>query len=650
MKKIIASACLVAIGLLSSHTAVQANPAQTIFNNIGMTYSGDPAGVMKSQSRTIYSFGGGMATARGKKVSLMAVDPPSVSAGCGGISWHFGGFAFISAEEIRQMIEAISQAALGVVIDLALSTLCPMCHSVMDKMRALANAARAMIADACRIAKKLGDMITGTGLLGSEGKRTECGTGAARSGVSGGVMDAQLDSVCDSLSSATDWLNKAGENFNKWLDGGNKAVSGGAAPTEEEKLANVNSTYAALTALGYPDGLAKDIILSSIGMAIYPAKMSTDCSEPMGKLRATDAADLAQVSNEVRDQILGFAPEAPAGGPQVNVATGAEGETKTTPAPAAASDASKTKPVCYAPPLLSPASNRETGKWGLAEVGKRLVCGFDTTADFNRFSTKFAVLIGGDVEAFKREFQKSQLAIMCGVKQAASLAGGGGGGASGGDENPLIYKCRKGCLQPEMYRLKTALGADSVADYGGVGWMVMDALYSGVLKVQAGDQGPLEDRTLAVLMASEFPLFRLMNMSAVYGDTATSLLSAYGARIATSHVESTLNRLLRPGALPTVKLENGNAVHRMELQLLRQQIDAMADGLGTATDQVKNRMAEKKALVDQIIQVNKALQADIMMTGLASNNQLAVSLKKQATLATGGGGGGGGGTPPNPGP
>lgn len=623
MKSIIASACLVALGLFSTQTSVHATSAEGIFKNIGMTYSGDAAGVLKGQARTIFSFGGGMTTARGKKVSLMAVDPPSVSAGCGGISWHFGGFAFISAEEIRQMIEAISQAALGVVIDLALSTLCPMCHSVMDKMRALANAARSMIADSCRIAKKLGSMITGTGLLGSEGKRTECGTEAARSGISGGVMDAQLDSVCDSLSSATDWLNKAGDNFNKWLDGGNKAAAG-AAPTEEQKLANVNATYAALTALGYPDGLAKDVILSSIGMAIYPAKMSTDCSEPMAKLRASDASELAGLTPQVQSEILGFNEKPPAGGPQVEVATGAEGATKTTPAPTAPSDASKTKPVCYAPPLLAPSSN-EAGKWGVAEVGVRLVCGFDMKADLGRFATKFAPMVGGNVDAFKQEFQKSRLALMCGVSKDA--------GTTPSEENPLLYKCRKGCLEPEMVRLKDALQA-SGGEYSGVGWFVMDALYSGVMKVRAGDKGALDAETLSVLMASEFPLFRLMNMSAVYGDTALSILSAYGARIATSHVESTLNRLLRPGALPTVKLENGNAVNRQEVHLLRAQIDNMADSLGQMTDKTKDRMAEKKALVDQIVQVNKALQADVLMTGLASNNQLAVNLKKQAALAS----------------
>lgn len=643
MKNLIATTCM-AIGALGFSAVSQAGPAASIAEGLNMTINTTPGGVLHSQARTIFSFGGGMVTAQGKKISLMAVDPPGFSAGCGGISWHFGGFAFISAQEIRQLIEAVSQAALGVVIDLAMQTLCPQCHAVISQMRALANAARAMIADSCRIAKGLaGNLLKETGIFEPENMRTECGSKTASTGKTDGILAAQFDKVCDTMQSVSDTLSSFGADVNKWLDGGNAALAGaqpGAKRPSNETMQTVgNMTYNALGALGFPDGFAKDIILSSIGMSITPAKDGKDCTDAFTNLKATPKSEEDKLSITTASQNAAASNDSSKSEEETPDEATAEQEKKSdTPPPIPVTDAKTGKLLCYAPPLLN----------NTVEVGKRLICGFDMKKDLDKFANAWAESMGYTVDGFKQKMYTQPVGVMCNLapKSGKDPSGAPATDANGApvetvtsrtpsDENPFIYQCKNGCLQPKMLRLKDALtqtgtGTDS-DKYSGVVWYVMDALYKGVAKVAAGDQGPLDPETVAILTNSDYPLFRVMNLAAVYSYTASNILEAYSAAIATNHVEATLNRMLRPGAMPHIQLKSVNGLSRPEIYGLREQIDAMADKLGTINSKTMARLSEKQAIIEQLVQINKSIQAELITTGLSSNGQLAVSLKKQVT-------------------
>jgi hypothetical protein len=80
----------------------------------------------KSQSRSIYNLGGysirGPST---KQVQFISISPPSIKAGCNGISAHFGGFSFISGSEISRLIDAIAKAAPGMILNLVIKQLYP---------------------------------------------------------------------------------------------------------------------------------------------------------------------------------------------------------------------------------------------------------------------------------------------------------------------------------------------------------------------------------------------------------------------------------------------------------------------------------------------------------------------------------------------
>lgn len=635
MKKLITTACLSAIATLGVHTSANAVNAANIFSQIGMSTNLTSGGSVHSQARSIYSLGGGMATAKGKRITLMAVDPPGFKAGCAGISWHFGGFSFISVQEIVEMIKAVARSAVGVVIDLAMQTLCPQCQAIMSQMRAMANTARGMAADSCRVAKGLGDMLKNTGIFGKENLKTECGTTSAASGQSDDTLSSFFTEACAQMKNVNATLDDAANTLNKFLSGGNKALADEGKKSVPDELVEStgNMTYKAVSSLGYADGLSKDIILSSIGMAIYPAKTATDCSGDLGLISPTASADYANLpASEVASVATAQSGTADTSATNVeSPETLVTGDTpggvadvaaeKTTKAASLlnATDSKTSRLVCWAPPLIE----------GGVAVGIRLVCGFNPKADLDKFAATWAPLLqpGTDTtvaaEEFKRTLSSSEFGKMCNLSQSATVD-------LINDEasNLKLYKCDKECHKPEVIKLNDALQAGINDKYTGVAWYVMDALYRGVAKVKNGTEA-LDPDTVGILTIADYPLFRIMNLAAVYGSTATKMLEAYSAKIATQHVDTTLTRLLRVGALPHVTMKDQKGLGRNEVLSLREQIDRLNDNIGTMNTRISSSLAEKQALIDQINQLNKAIQSDIISTGLANNNDLAISIKNQ---------------------
>lgn len=613
-----------ALGIVND---AQATNATNIFNSLGMTSSITSGGSMHSQARSIYSFGGGMVTAKGKKVTLMAVDPPNFSAGCSGISWHFGGFAFISADEIRQLIEAISQASLGIVVDLAMQTLCPQCYAVMNKLRDLANAARNATADACRVATAMGSMLMDKMGYSAETSKTKCGTASSRAGKSDSVLNSYLDSTCNTLDKVNGTLNGMGTALENWLNSGNKKP-GADAVTADEVAQVGNMTYRALTALGYPDGLSKDILLSSIGMAIYPPKESRDCAEAIQNLSASSKVEQYSVPDSVKETNNNVSND------DKTITTTEKGSevpsTQTTSAKAP-SDGTKSRQLCYLPPLIDN---------GFKELGYKLVCGFDVPGDLKRFATRWqGISSDASVDAFIAAYENSSLGAMCNARSQLTGIMGPPAPIAATDtaRNPWIYTCRAEsgqCTKPKQIRLADAVATTSSASgmYTGLAWYIMDALYAGVSAVKDG-KTKLPDATIAVLNGSDYPLYRVMNMSAVYGYTARQLLDAYAALIAADHVSDSLNQMLRPGSLPQIGAQSANGLGRTEVLGLLQQIDYMSKDMGAFRDKSKSRLQDKQQLVEFIMQVNRALQAEVISNGLANNSRMAVSLKKQTEAA-----------------
>ncbi len=615
MRKLFMTACLIITTLFSAMNGAYAGSvtAENIFSSLGGTTTIDQGGAIHSQTRSIYSLGGGMTTFKGKRVSLLAADPPSFSAGCAGISWHFGGFSFISVDEIRQMVEAIAQASLGVAVDLAMQTLCPQCYAVMSKLRDIANMMRNAAADSCKVAKHFGAMLQEKGVFSSDKRITDCSQVSADAGKVDSFMGA-LTSPCSLINKAETELTTIGNDVLNFLGAGNNGVA--KTPPKDIVDASGNMTYEALDALGYKDGFVKNVLLSYTGMAIIDPVPGKDCKESFKNLFGSSAAD-AKASSEVL-KLIGDEP------PTTVITT-----TNTNPTPSDAKDsaakteagqATKSSVVCYAPPLLT----------GVQEMAMKMICGYYPQADMATFSTRFNLS--------PEKLAASSLGAMCRVNKLADMASAGPNRAlsmsTKDQDDPWIYSCSaeatSRCVRPQLVRMSNAVyGASPTGDYTGLAWMIMDALYSGVRAV-ATDK-PLPATTVAILNGSGYPLYRLINMAAVYPGMADELLQAYGAIIATHYALDTIEKISKPGILPTISLKAGKGgLPRQEVTQIREHIMNILNEAGPMRDQVLKRLSEKRALVDTIVEVNRALQAEVISQGLGGNADLAVSIKRQA--------------------
>lgn len=120
-------------------TCVNANSAgmDDVFNELNANV-GNPS-VIKTQTMNYYHGGNLTTSSPVKSYNLAAASAPSVSAGCGGIDLHMGGFSFISKEEFVTLMRNIGSNALGYGFKIALQNICPTCENVMTSLQNTAD-------------------------------------------------------------------------------------------------------------------------------------------------------------------------------------------------------------------------------------------------------------------------------------------------------------------------------------------------------------------------------------------------------------------------------------------------------------------------------------------------------------------------------
>ncbi|MDP2564383.1 conjugal transfer protein TraH [Pseudoalteromonas marina] len=110
---------------------------------------------MRSKTRTTISAGRFKAYAKKTRLSVFDFSPPSMSAGCGGVSLHFGGLSFANGEQYKQLVESIIQNSPGLLIQLAITTACEPCGTAFKNIQKVVDLARKASTDSCEAASML---------------------------------------------------------------------------------------------------------------------------------------------------------------------------------------------------------------------------------------------------------------------------------------------------------------------------------------------------------------------------------------------------------------------------------------------------------------------------------------------------------------
>lgn len=197
--------------------AANATDLNAAFGNLlspGGTVSVNEPGRYQSGARNSFIAGGlEMRVPKSSNAGQMfSVTPPRITAGCNGISAHFGGFSFISGAEFEQMLKSIaSGAALGFVSMMVMKTLCPPCEAVVQFLKTAAQQAARLSKDSC----KWGQDMAAKWMAGESSQSNTmqvCGTSLASSGSGSDYLKLMesIDGACNSMTKAVDAL--VGEN------------------------------------------------------------------------------------------------------------------------------------------------------------------------------------------------------------------------------------------------------------------------------------------------------------------------------------------------------------------------------------------------------------------------------------------------------
>jgi len=88
-------------------------------------------------------------------VQPIKIVPPSIQAGCGGISITGGALSFMSFDQLVSLLQGVVAAAPGVAVRLILSTVCPQCDTIMSSVMQLVNQINSMNFNSCQITQNL---------------------------------------------------------------------------------------------------------------------------------------------------------------------------------------------------------------------------------------------------------------------------------------------------------------------------------------------------------------------------------------------------------------------------------------------------------------------------------------------------------------
>ena len=118
----------------------------------------------QAQSVGFYSGGSLYARSQVRNQSIANINLPKVTAGCGGIDLHMGGFSFIDSRQIQVLAKEIMSNGLSYGFSLALETVTPLIANNFKDWRNVINSINNMNINSCEMA---------TGLVGSVFPKTE---------------------------------------------------------------------------------------------------------------------------------------------------------------------------------------------------------------------------------------------------------------------------------------------------------------------------------------------------------------------------------------------------------------------------------------------------------------------------------------------
>lgn len=545
-----------AAGVILPFSAAQASTdATTAFNNLLGSVSTTGPGYFTSAERNMFVGGNLRTFVPTSNLSLVSFTPPSISAGCGGISVVFGGFSFLNGQQFQQLVQNIMQNAVGYAVYIGIRILCPMCSDILQELQKIAHLLAANGINSCQIAESLvngalnmaGVSVPSTSSLNSSSQ--DCSQTASSAGAATDFVAAET-SICQGTSSALGWLDSQIQSVGSALGANGSAHEAGA-----HIMVDGNPDWAGLTWAGYSDTYVKEIILSIVGT-------SSNVKDPSNSSGTAQTSNFPgwtfvdQYSTNVAGQALadillwGADPSSTA----AQLASSPGGAALSASAQDAANRAntlgysSLPMLVCGSlpsgSPVPAPASTPSPG----------MTSGHDN-------SRMCDVFIGGTSNTVK------------------SVAASG--------QNPLITT--NGLIVSVVNTLNQAVNA------------------------VAADQ-PIPAQAIELMQITPLPLYKVINIAAVYPDVASQIVNTYAQAIGYLIVSEVVESWLRTPQSAAPGADFGTAASTL-MQQMRKVSTGIETSLKNEAKETESALRFQNDILEQIKMVN-----DVMYSSLASTN------------------------------
>lgn len=153
----------------------------------------NPSGQFSGQQRNYIIAGGAAIHFPSVQKNLIGFNPPSITAGCGGVDAFGGSFSFVNKDEFVQLLRNVGANASGYMFQLALEGMCPTCSKLMKDLQATIQKINKDLGDSCRMAKFLVDRSGVGGAL--ESHRFKMDTESSNTGVEPDIFASSYDKL-----------------------------------------------------------------------------------------------------------------------------------------------------------------------------------------------------------------------------------------------------------------------------------------------------------------------------------------------------------------------------------------------------------------------------------------------------------------------
>lgn len=157
MKYKVLGSAMLCCSLVSSSYALN----NFIQNSLNTAIISEDAGYFKSQVGGHLS-GGSLRLRWGgsDNIQLFTARTPKISAGCSGIDMVFGGLSYLDFDMLVEKLKKMAASSPAFAFQIALSTLCKDCQTILAELDKIANAINSMNFDTCQMMQNWTNKIT----------------------------------------------------------------------------------------------------------------------------------------------------------------------------------------------------------------------------------------------------------------------------------------------------------------------------------------------------------------------------------------------------------------------------------------------------------------------------------------------------------